>query len=491
MTRGGMSPRRRRWPAREAGPESSATGAQRRRWRARSTLGAGLALFATGGVGLATTLTAHADQSGTSKFGGYSITATAPGVEGTEDEPSAQAHPEGQGAAPETSSVLSSGPVGYALSTVAWPGSYGANGGQLVGLLFPGPLGQVVPVPDAVTGLVKGEAALINYPIRAEARTGQSPDGSYHQIPAADLTAHADANRVEGVAQLKGADQPGGATYGTMRSDSASTLTDNEAKAVASSTVNNITLAGGAVKIASVTSTAQATSDGAKATTGGGTTVADMTIAGQRAYFDQTGVHAGSAGQPVNASADQILNQALAGFGMKAYVSTPQSQTSGATASYTAGSLLFTWIPPNNPSQNVFTVSLGGARVAVNTTPSFDSGATTDTGTAGTDTGSGAGAATAAPAGSDTGGAGSSDLGASTPLAGAAPTAGAAASGSNSGQAQPTGTVETSPVAFFGGIGSAWILLTLAGAALGGLGAKRLADDLLHRRTATACPLDD
>ena len=88
-----------------------------RRARTRIMLGAGLALFAAGGVGLATTLTAHADQSGTSRFGGYSITATAPGVEGTEDEPSAQAHPEGQGAAPETSSLLSSGPVGYALST--------------------------------------------------------------------------------------------------------------------------------------------------------------------------------------------------------------------------------------------------------------------------------------------------------------------------------------------------------------------------------------
>jgi hypothetical protein len=342
-------------------------------------------------------------------------------------------------------------------------------------------------VPDAVTGLVKGEASLLNYPIRAEARTGTSPDASYNQVPAADLTAHADANRVEGLAQLKGADQPGGATYGTMRSDSASTLTNNQAKAVASSTVDNIVLAGGAVKIASVSSTAQAVSDGSKSTTSGGTTVADMTIGGQRAYFDQTGVHAGAAGQPANAAADQILNQALAGFGMKTFVGAPQSQTAGATASYTAGSLVFTWIPPSNPNQNVFTVTLGGARVAVNATPTFQSGATTDTGTAGTDTGAGTGAAAAT--GSDTGGAGSSDLAGSTPLAGAAPAAGP--SGGNGGQTQPTGTVGTSPVAFFGGIGSAWIVLTVAGAALVALGARRLADDLLTGRTATSCPLDD
>jgi hypothetical protein len=369
------------------------------------------------------------------------------------------------------------------LSTVAWPGATAANGGQLLSLVFPGPAGSVVP--DAVTGLVQGEAALVIYPIRAEARSGTNPDASYNQVPAADLTAHADANRVEGVAQVKGADQPGGATYGTMRSDSASTLSNNQAKAVATSTVNNIALAGGAVKIASVTSTAQALSDGTTSTTGGGTTVADMTIGGQRAYFDQTGVHAGSAGQPVNAAADQILNQALASFGMKTFVSTPQSQTTGPTGSYTAGSLLFTWDPPSNPSQNVITVTLGGARVAVNATPSFESGATTDTGAAGTDTGAGA---VAAPAGSDTGAAGSSDLAGSTPLGGAAPATGTGAPG---GQAQPSGTVGISPVAFFGGIGSAWIVLTVAGAVLAALGARRLADDLLTGRTATSCPLDD
>jgi hypothetical protein len=452
-------------------------------------LAAGAVLLATGGVGLATTLTAHAEQPGVPNFGGYSLTATAPGFEATEDEPSAQAHPEGQGSVPETSTVLSSGPVGYALSSLAWPGSYGANGDQLLSLLFPGPVGQVVPVPDAVTGLVDGEAALIHYPVRAEARTGSKSDASYNQLPGTTLTSHADGTRVEGTAEMKGVDLTGAATYGNLSSHSLSTLANGAGQAMATSTVQNVNLAGGAVKIASVTSTAQATSDGTKATTGGGTTVADMTIAGQRAYFDQTGVHAGSAGQPVNAAADQILNQALAGFGMKTFVSAPESQVSGATATYSAGSLLFTWMPPNNPSQNVFTVTLGGARVAVNATPSFESAATTDTGSGNADTGSAVGAPAAAPAGGDTASLGSPGP-SGFPLTGTGPTTGSPAPAGTTGQGRPSGSVGTSPVAFFGGIGSAWIVLTLAGAALGGLGAKRLADDLLTRRTATSCPLD-
>ncbi|HWC38455.1 MAG TPA: choice-of-anchor P family protein, partial [Acidimicrobiales bacterium] len=479
--------KQRSWrPAREPGAGKVATGA-RRRWRTRLMLGGGLALLASGGVGLATTLTAHADQSGPPNFGGYSLTATAPGFEATEDEPSAQAHPEGQGSVPETSTVLSSGPVGYALSSLAWPGSYGANGDQLVSLLFPGPAGQVVPVPDAVKGLVDGEAALIHYPVRAEARTGSNSDGSYNKLPGTTLTSHADGTRVEGIAEMKGVDLTGAATYGNLSSHSLSTLANGAGQTMATSTVQNVNLAGGAVKIASVTSTAQASSDGTKATTGGGTTVADMTIGGQRAYFDQTGVHAGSAGQPVNAAADQILNQALAGFGMKTFVSAPQSQANGATANYTAGSLVFTWTPPNNPSQNVFIVTLGGARVGVNATPSFESAATNDTGAGSAGTGAGA----TPPVGGDAGSPASADLGGSSPLAGAGPTTGSPTPAGTAGQAQPAGSVGTSPVAFFGGIGSLWIVVTLAGAALGGLGAKRLADDLLTRRTATTCPLDN
>lgn len=457
--------------------------ARARRWRTRLMLGSGAALLATGGVGMATTLTAHADQSALGKFGGYSITATAPGVEVTEDEPSAQAHPEVQASVPETSSLLSSGPVGYALSSVAWPGATAANGDQLVGLLFPGPVGQVVPVPDAVTGLVKGESALIHYPIRAEARTGSNPDASFNQVPAADVTAHADPNRVEGVAQVKGADQQGGATYGTMHSNSISTIDSNQAKAVATSTVSNINLANGAVKIGSVTSTAQATSDGATAATQGGTNVADMTIGGQRAYFDQTGVHAGSAGQPVNAAADQILNQALAGFGMKTATASPQSQTRGATASYTAGSLVITWTPPSDPNQNVIVITLGGARVAVNATPSFDGAA------AGIAPDTGGGSAATAP--TDNGAAAPSDLGGSPLPSGAGTPIGSAAPAAGAGQSQATGSGSTLPAAFFGGIGSLWILLTLAGAAAAGIGGKRLADDLVTGRTATGCPLDN
>src|SRR5256885_16310953 len=95
---------------------------------------------------------AHAES--TVNFGSYTLSSTAPGFEMWEDEPSANAHPEGGGQAPYSTSALSSGQLGYALSSVAWPGATEANADKVALLLFPHsvdvPSGPSVPVPDAV-----------------------------------------------------------------------------------------------------------------------------------------------------------------------------------------------------------------------------------------------------------------------------------------------------------------------------------------------------
>src|SRR5207247_60075 len=163
-------------------------------------------------------------------------------------------------------------------------------------------------------------------------------------------------------------------------------LADNAGKATATSTVHDVNLAGGAVKIGSVISTAQASSNGTKSTTSGSTVVTDKTVAGQRAHFRPTGLHSASASQPVNAAGGPA----------------PAGSTGGETT--------------------------GG-------TPS--------------------------------------DLGGSSSIPGSSPQAGnSAATGTNQGH--PGGTIGTSPAVFFGGTGSAWIVLTVVGAALAGFGAKRL-----------------
>ena len=120
-----------------------------RRVRTVGVLALGLVLAAV--FGLRVTRPARADT----PLGSYSVIASAPGLEFTEDEPSAQAHPEGQGSAPYTTSLLTGGGLGYGLSTIAWPGSYGGNAGSLILVALPSQIGPVPRLPGLAVALPK------------------------------------------------------------------------------------------------------------------------------------------------------------------------------------------------------------------------------------------------------------------------------------------------------------------------------------------------
>ncbi len=411
-------------------------------------------------------------QTAPAELGSFAIVATAPGFEVTEDSPSAQAHPEGHGAVPQTSTLLANGGIGYGLAAVVWPGATAANGGALLGLLVPSQVGGQ-PVPDAIGGAAREVAPSANYPIKAEARMGSTPDASFDGAPGVVMTAHADPARVAAEGALERAEQPGAATFGNVRSNSESTLAGTVGRALATSAANDIDL-GGVVKIKSVTSTATAQTDGKTSSGAGGTVVSGMTIAEQPAYVDDQGVHIGEQGQPANAVASQIANQALAEAGYRFYVSQPTVETSGATTTTNAGSLYVVWKPPNNPSENVFTFTFGGARVSVTAGEGFGSelevAADTDL------------PPSEAAGGGDLAPGGSVDSG---ELAVAPP---APASGGG-----PTRTEAISDFrglgASFGGFGWGWLVLALLVMTLAGVGSRRLLADLLDR-PAVDCPLE-
>jgi hypothetical protein len=405
------------------------------------------------------------------ELGSFALVATAPGFEMTEDEPSAQAHPEGHGAVPETSTLLANGGVGYGLATIAWPGATVANAGAVGGLLIPSHLGPA-PVPDAVSQLARGAAPAANYPIRAEARAGSDPDASYNQIPEVTITAHADASRVTGSASMQRVLQPDVATYGNVQSSSESTLSGTVGRAVASSSVNDVDL-GGVVKIKSVTSTATGETDGVSANGVGGTVVQGMTIGGQSAYVDDRGVHIGEEGQPANATANEVANQALESFGMKVYVSQPRLERSGGTATYDAGSLFFIWVPPENDAGNVFTITFGGARVSVAATQGApDFSLVSDEELEAPDTGGGDMIPSADVAAFNAGGS----------VAPAVP----GVSSPGVGATQPAGFQLAKT---FGGLGWGWLLAAAFFVGLLSAGSRRLMADLLDR-PADNCPLE-
>ncbi|MBV8303633.1 MAG: hypothetical protein JOZ04_05450, partial [Acidimicrobiia bacterium] len=314
--------------------------------------------------------------------------------------------------------------------------------------------------------------------------TGSQPDAAYGQIPGTTLTAHADASDAHAVADVQGAQQPGTATYGNMHSDSSSTLTGNSVKALADSVLHNVDIGNGAVKIKSLTSTATATTDGTTSSAAGGTVVQGMTVGGQPASIDQDGLHLGSSTQPLNAAASAAANQALAGLGMKVFVSQPQLERSNGTTTYTASSVVFSWFPPDNPSQNVVVLTLGGARVSVAAGAGFGqpTQAASDSGGPGVSaaaTGAGAdNSAVSGPAGvsGDTGPSGG---------AGAVASPTGNVGGGQGGQGLAGQTIAKT----FEGVGAVWLLIGLAAAGLLGYGLHRLLVDLVDRPPVT-CPLE-
>jgi len=439
----------------------------RRRWHLVAMGSASIALAIANPFGAA-----HADSS--SKFGSYTIAATAPGWEMYEDEPSANAHPEGGAQAPYSTSALSSGGLGYGLSSVAWPGATEANANGVALLLFPKsidvPGGPSVPVPDAVTALFAQAAPATAYPLRAEARTGSDKPDAALDGQAATLKAHADPALANASATTKSATGQAGFSFGNAETIASSVLNDEAGAASAESKITKIDI-GGVIKIDSVTSTATASTNASDSTSSGTTVVQGMTIGGQAAYVDDSGVHIGDQGQPANAVVSQIANNALKNGGVSFAVSQPQQEVDGPTSSYTAGALYIVWKPPQNPSENMFVIALGGSRVSVTARPGFDVASVPVVSTPSSFVSSPAVASTRRPSGGITS---SSPTSASPSVAATKPKA---------------ATVKSSPIAStFNGLGGQ-AMLGVLGAGLLFFGFRRVADDIVDR-APTICPLD-
>jgi hypothetical protein len=297
------------------------------------------------------------------------------------------------------------------------------------------------------------------------------------------MTATAKNDTVESDAMVQNTASDAG-TFGPTHVHS-STTTGDVGKAAANSVVQNLVFGAGAVKIDSVTSAAEAHSDGVKADGTASTTVNGMTVNGMPATVDENGVHFGSQGQPANKAVNDAAQQALAQSGFSMVVSAPTKDVKGSNASVTAGSLIISWATgAGNPT---FVWTVGGAQASVAATPGDESPSIADLGTsvAGgpADTGSSGDLASldTSPSGVSPGG-----LGVASGVAGSgSPVAPTGSAGNNKETPFTNATAFGARPTTFG-----WVLLALIAAGLVAFGLRRLTDDLLAERAASVCPLD-
>lgn len=317
-----------------------------RRARAIGLIGAGLAAT-TAALVLPASATAAAEPG--SGFGSFSLAANAP-VEQVRfnDGDKCGGSPGGtggcEGVVPETVSMLRQGPIGYALSSVAWPGAIAGNLGSII----------------IVSGGPK-EAGALNSPVRAEARTGSGPDTVTNtDYPGMTMTATAKDATVSASADIAQSSSSQGGTVKNSTSRTKVALTGpTTGIAEAFSRADGISLAGGVVTIGSVTSTAKGTTDGVLASATGRTLVKDVKIAGVPVTIDERGVTVNGTNAPLNKTASDAVNTAISGAGMSIAVSLPSGKPERGSIVYTAGSLVFVW----KTSGGSVTAIFGGATV--------------------------------------------------------------------------------------------------------------------------------
>lgn len=412
----------------------------------------------------------------------FTAAAAAPVMQVTEDEPTATFHPEGEGEYGYTL-VTADPSAASALAALAWPGSAAGNAGTLVAVLG-GP-----------------DVSALNDPVQASAASGTgqthssvtAPSGSTMTAsvePTGPADQHAAAATSLAGGGLGAAGQVGSST-------SSSTIDFDVATAVLSVVAHSHAAdidVGGVVHVGSVTSAATARArDGGAPTLSGLTAFHQMTIAGQPAYVDGSGVHLGSQSEPAGPAVVASVDSALAAAGMEIYFTAPHTVTVGGTAYYYAASVLFYWAPPGDTSHNSFTMALGGSAVSLTDSPQPDS----FTASGGDLTGPG-GAAVTGP------GSAAPPPGPSSPVSRPTPSVSAAtgpdslpAGATLSLPAPPSAAVAPVParspgaalsaVQLPGGVGAGWWVLAVLAAAAGAAITTRV-PALLQRQAVTACP---
>lgn len=446
-------------------------------------------------AGAAVSIAVAAPRSGPSAaagsgFGSLGVTAVASAVRapfysnGGEDV---------EGEVPYAESQLTSGLSGHALTSVAWPGGTGASGGTTLYLLGPqcvppNPTG-VLPLPCPTT-LPQGPQSTydkLNDNEKAEAQTGAGKPTDTNSSNGVVQSATARPTLVTAQTSVKGSKVPAvGEAFGqTSAATKVSVTGPKTVRVTASSTVHDVSLAGGVIKFGSVSSVAEAVSNTKTGTGHAFTTVSDATIAGVPVTIDQTGVHLKGTSSPLPSTSP--VNKALSQSGVQIFVAKPSKQIKNADVSVDSGNVIVLFSQSQyvkNANDTGALLILGGASITANTgkgalpPPVMSTPTTPPTHAAPAPARGGGGGAAAPPTGGG---------GAPAGPAGSVPTGG---SGAQPPAVAPAPQLAAQGINLPGGMALIWVILGLM--AVGGLayGLKRLPDGML-RTTGPACPLED
>ena len=212
-------------------------------------------------------------QADVDQFGGFIVSARGNGFQLTYDSPGLlpTGSPIFQLSVPEALATLNSGPVGYALSSFAFPGPLVAD------------LGAALAASGTETGIPP-------YPVRSEAFYPSGPTDVSEGDQGTEMTAITEFADSFARASFSGLDFAPAAFVGSSSSISQSVIEGDQVVARSRTFVSDVTLFGGIMAIDSVVTDIVATSNGTESTSDGRTTVSGVTVLGLPATIDGDGV---------------------------------------------------------------------------------------------------------------------------------------------------------------------------------------------------------
>jgi hypothetical protein len=250
----------------------------RARRRRRGLLGLAVAGALLGGAAAgapaSTAQEAGGEQVGDELFGGYELSSRANGIQVTYDMPGVMPiSPILQVTVPEALATLSTGPSGYALSSVAFPGPLIAD------------LGAVVALADDNAPEIPG------YPLRAEAFFPSGPtEASEGSDGGPVMRSTTEAHATAANAEYSSFDADPLISAGQVISSSRSSIEDGSAVNRARTELTDVRILGGVLAIDSIVTDLVAANDGTGGATDGGTTVSGVRFLGLAATLDERGL---------------------------------------------------------------------------------------------------------------------------------------------------------------------------------------------------------
>ena len=252
-----------------------------------------LGIVATPGAAAQTSDQSGSDQPDVTQFGGFIASSRSNGFQLTYDAPGLLATGDRlfDLSVPEALATLNSGPVGYALSSFAYPGPLVAD------------LGAALAAGGTDTGIPP-------YPVRSEAFFPSGPTETSSGQQGTEMSSVTSFGDSRAHASFSGLEIPPVAYVGSADTASQSAVEGDQVVSRTRAAVSDVSILGGLVTIGSVITDLVSTSNGTEAASAGHTTVSGVSVLGLPATIDGDGIHFD---QPVPPSRDNAGDNPLSG----------------------------------------------------------------------------------------------------------------------------------------------------------------------------------